>query len=68
MRLVHDLHGLAGTLGMPALRHAANALKQGCLRAADAAEIDGLLGQVMQQLEPVLAGLVALEGPRSVSG
>ncbi|MGM9486619.1 response regulator [Ideonella sp. YS5] len=62
MRLVHDLHGLAGTLGIPALRHPANALKQACQRAAPDAEIDALLRQVTQQLAPVLAGLVALDG------
>jgi signal transduction histidine kinase/CheY-like chemotaxis protein len=68
MRLVHDLHGLAGTLGMPALRHAAHALKQAGQHAATDAEIDLLLGEVAQQLEPVLAGLVALEGSDGPSG
>jgi PAS domain S-box-containing protein len=63
MRLVHDLHGLAGTLGMPALRQAAHALQQACRCSAPEADVETLLEQVRDQLDPVLAGLKALEAP-----
>ena len=67
-RLVHDLHGLAGTLGMPALRQAAHALQQACLRSAPEPEIVMLLRQAAEQLESVLAGLQTLEAQEGTAG
>ena len=61
MRLVHDLHGLAGTLGMPALREAAQALKEACLQDLCDGEVEPLLEQAAVRLDSVLAGLQVLD-------
>jgi PAS domain S-box-containing protein len=59
-RLVHDLQGLAGTLGMPMLRQAASVLEQAWMHAAADPEIELRLQEVQRQLATVLAGLQAL--------
>jgi PAS domain S-box-containing protein len=63
MRLAHDLKSAAGTLGMHAVRQAAQALEHACLNAGAAgdAEIDTLAQSVAAELEPVIAGLQPLE-------
>ncbi len=59
-RLVHDLRGLAGTLGMPALRDAALALEQAWQHDPAAPQIDALLARTGERLAQVVAGLEAL--------
>jgi PAS domain S-box-containing protein len=60
-RFVHDLQGMAGTLGMLPLRRAATALEQACRRDASDIEIQDLLHQQVQPLlAPVIAGLAVL--------
>ena len=67
MRLAHDLKSAAGTLGMPAVQQAAQALEQACVRSAGDAETDTLAQNVARQLEPVIAGLAALEAAPAAS-
>ncbi len=61
MRYAHDLKSAAGSLGMHAVRQAAQALEQACIDGADDAQIDTLALQVAHELEPVIAGLRPLE-------
>jgi HPt (histidine-containing phosphotransfer) domain-containing protein len=57
MRYAHDLKSVAGSLGMPALQHAAAALEEGCSPRGEAAALEPLLQAVQRQLAPVLASL-----------
>jgi CheY-like chemotaxis protein/HPt (histidine-containing phosphotransfer) domain-containing protein len=57
MRCAHDLKSVAGSLGMPALQHAAAVLEEACRQHADAATLEPLLRAVQGRLEPVLASL-----------
>ena len=64
LRLAHDLKSAAGTLGMHAVRQAAQALEHACLNDAGGngeAVIDTLAQSVAAELEPVIAGLQPLE-------
>jgi len=67
-RLVHDLKSAAGTLGMPAVRHAARALEQACERGAGEAEIDALAQRVAAELDLVIAALQPLEASLAPAG
>ncbi|KQV92828.1 response regulator [Rhizobacter sp. Root1221] len=60
-RLAHDLKSVAGTLGMRAVQEAAAALEQACNHGSEDPDVDALLGNVAQLLEPVIAGLRVLE-------
>jgi signal transduction histidine kinase/CheY-like chemotaxis protein len=61
MRFAHDLKSSSGTLGMPAIQQAAEALEIACAKGATGAEIAALAQQVAGVLEPVVAGLGRLE-------
>ena len=63
-RLAHDLKSESGTLGATAVREAAEALEHACANGAGPAVIDALLAQVIERLDPVIAGLRSLEGSR----
>jgi len=65
MRLAHDLKSVAGTLGLHAVRQAAQVLEHACVHGAGDAEIDTQAQSVAAELEPVIAALQVLEGPRS---
>ena len=54
IRCAHDLKSVAGTLGMPALQHAAAALESECEQGAGEAEIELLIEDVTRLLEPML--------------
>ena len=60
-RLAHDLKSECSTLGAMALREAAEALEEACASGAPSEEIDALLAAVIGHLDPVIAGLGALE-------
>jgi two-component system sensor histidine kinase/response regulator len=60
-RVAHDLKGLAGTAGAMALAQAAARLEAACGHGAGAADIALQLEIVEGLLEPVVAGLRALE-------
>jgi len=60
-RAAHDLKNEARTLGMDALGQAATALEQAVKEREAGADIDTLVATVAAQLEPVIAGLRALE-------
>jgi HPt (histidine-containing phosphotransfer) domain-containing protein len=59
-RLAHDLKSVAGTLGMLAVQQAAATLEQACNHDAEDADVDALLENVAQWLQPVVAGLRVL--------
>ncbi|HKX44130.1 MAG TPA: response regulator [Burkholderiaceae bacterium] len=61
VRLAHDLKSAAAALGMHAVRQAAQALEQACVHAAADADIEALAQNVARELDPVIAGLHALE-------
>jgi CheY-like chemotaxis protein len=54
--MAHDLHSVAGTLGMHALQQAALALTQACT-ANDGPAIEARLKELAMLMEPVLQGL-----------
>ncbi len=56
--MAHDLHGVAGTLGMQPLQQAASALTQAC-KARDAQAVQARLQELSALLEPILQGLRA---------
>ncbi len=56
-RHAHDLHSVAGSLGMPGLQRAALALEEACRLHADAAALEPLLRAVERELATVLASL-----------
>ena len=58
-REAHDLKNEANTLGMSALCEAATALEYACRLAAGSADVQALAQRVVEQLEPVIAGLHA---------
>ena len=64
-RAAHDLKSEAGTLGMVAVGQAATALEQAIKDHAAEADIDALVGTVVVRLEPVIAGLRALDATRA---
>lgn len=57
VRLAHNLKGIAGNLGMVALRDAAGALEMLCLAQADPARIGEALAAAEHELHPVIEGL-----------
>jgi len=61
-RLAHDLKSECGTLGVTAVREAAEALEHACSNGAGPGDIDALLAAVVGHLDPVIAGLRSLEG------
>ena len=61
MRFAHDLKSAAGTLGIPAVQQAAQALEHACASGAEDAQIDTLARRVASELEPVIAGLQPLQ-------
>jgi CheY-like chemotaxis protein len=66
MRLAHTLKGNAGSIGASGVQHAASALEQACNPGASAAQLEPFLQGVLQQLAPVLAGLVAVDAAPDV--
>jgi CheY-like chemotaxis protein len=61
-RAAHTLKGTAGNIGAKGVQSAAGELEHACLEHAPAARIDTLLAQVLDQLQPVIAGLQAIGG------
>jgi len=61
LRFAHDLKSAAGTLGIPAVQQAAQALEHACASGAEDAQIDTLARRVASELEPVIAGLQPLQ-------
>jgi CheY-like chemotaxis protein/HPt (histidine-containing phosphotransfer) domain-containing protein len=59
-RMVHDLKSVTAMLGARDVWQAAVALEQACAQGQGNAAIDALLGQVVQRLDPVIAGLQRL--------
>jgi len=60
-RAAHDLKSVSGTLGAKAVREAAEALEHACANGAASADVDALFAAVVEQLDPVIAGLRSLE-------
>ncbi|HWI11161.1 MAG TPA: response regulator, partial [Burkholderiaceae bacterium] len=60
-RLAHDLKSTSAILGATAVREAAEVLEQACADGARSADIDALLAVVVEHLDPVIAGLRALD-------
>ena len=60
LRAVHDLKGMAATLGMHALQQAAAALERACLDGSH--DLDGLLQEVSGHLEAAVGDIQAIEG------
>jgi CheY-like chemotaxis protein len=56
-RAAHTLKGTAGNIGATGVQIAANGLEQALITNAPKTEIDDLLAKVMEQLDPVVAGL-----------
>ena len=59
-RCAHTLRGTAGTVGAKRVQQAAEQLEQACKRQAPEAHIDELFSRVLEELQPVMAGLQAL--------
>jgi len=57
MRMAHDLRSVSATLGARTVAEAAGLLEQACLRGAPTGELEPLLSDVAQRLEPLLEGL-----------
>ena len=55
-RMAHDLHSVAGTLGMHALRQGASALEQAC-NAGDARAVEARLQELSTLMEPIIQGV-----------
>jgi HPt (histidine-containing phosphotransfer) domain-containing protein len=60
-RLAHDLKSESGTLGVTAVREAADALEHACSIGAGPADLDELLAAVVKHLDPVMDGLRSLD-------
>ncbi len=67
-RLAHDLKSVSGTLGATAVREAAEVLEHACSNGAGSADIEALLAVVVEQLDPVIAGLRSLEAGSARAG
>jgi two-component system sensor histidine kinase/response regulator len=67
-RLVHNLKGLAGSLGATGVQVAAAALESACTTGASPARIEELLASVAKVLAPVIDGLKDVEGETSPQG
>ncbi len=61
MRMAHDLKSAAAALGMHQVHAAARVLEQACLDDRDDAGVDRLARALSAELEPVVAGLQALD-------
>lgn len=61
-RIIHDLHGLAGTLGMVTLRQSAAALQSAWASDSEPHVIDACCRAMECDLEAVIAALAALGG------
>jgi PAS domain S-box-containing protein len=59
-RCAHTLRGTAATLGAKGVQHAAEQLELACKQKVTEAKIDELLRRVLEELQPVMAGLQAL--------
>jgi CheY-like chemotaxis protein len=58
-RYAHDLKSVAGSLGMPALQHAATALEDACRLRGEAESLEPLLQAVQRELATVMSSLQA---------
>lgn len=58
-RYAHDLKSVAGSLGMPALQHAATALEDACRLRGEAVSLEPLLQAVQRELAAVMTSLQA---------
>jgi HPt (histidine-containing phosphotransfer) domain-containing protein len=67
-RLAHDLKSVSASLGALSLGKAAGELERACEAGAAIGEINALLGAVVAQLEPVIAGLQAVEARSAGAG
>jgi len=65
-RLAHDLKSVSGTLGAQAVSEAAEALEIACSNGNG--DVEGRLLALTRQLDPVIAGLSALETPLQAHG
>ena len=65
--LAHTLKGVAANLGARSVQKTAGLLEISCARQADMEEIVGLFANVIEELQPVLAGLAFLECAPQVS-
>jgi HPt (histidine-containing phosphotransfer) domain-containing protein len=61
LRMAHDLKSTAATLAVHGVQEAASALEEACDRSADAEDIDLLMQNLTERLEPVVAALQALD-------
>ena len=61
LRMAHDLKSTAATLAVHGVQEAASALEEACDRSADAEDIDVLMQNLAERLEPVVAALQALD-------
>jgi PAS domain S-box-containing protein len=73
IRLVHDLKSLSGTIGASEVQRAAAALEQASVHDADEDIVDELIETLARVLDPVIAGLRAMnvgsdDGVQVVSG
>ncbi len=64
-RAAHTLKGTAGNIGAKGIQVSAGELEHACNRGAEDSVIEGLLARVLQELEPVMAGLQQMAGPET---
>lgn len=62
LRLAHTLKSVAGSLGAASLQQSADVLEYACHKQADSEFIDSLVDVVETDLEPVISGLMGLDG------
>ncbi|UWX04400.1 response regulator [Pseudoxanthomonas sp. NC8] len=60
-RVAHTLKGTAGNIGARGVQEVAGALEAGCLADGPPERIAALLANVLQELDPVIAGLRGLD-------
>ena len=66
-RCAHTLRGTAGTIGAKEVKEAAEALERACQQRAAPEQIESLLHQALDALQPVVAALHGLLGDEAVA-
>ena len=66
-RCAHTLRGTAGTIGAKEVKEAAEALERACQQRAAPDQIESLLHQALDALQPVVAALHGLLGDEAVA-
>ena len=66
-RCAHTLRGTAGTIGATEVKEAAEALERACQQRAAPEQIESLLHQALDALQPVVAALHGLLGDEAVA-